>query len=74
MTAPDLHALGANVMAARIKLKLTPEQLAADANVHPRVVHAVEDGRGCTDAEAFRLSEALQVPLEQLLHGRVVAV
>lgn len=69
MTAAEVdnHAFGVRLLALRIAREWTPGHLAARAKVHRSVVRSVEDGNGCTQADAARLAAALDVELEQLI-------
>jgi ribosome-binding protein aMBF1 (putative translation factor) len=67
MTRSDAHAFGTRLLAARVAAAWTPAQLADRAGLPRTVVRSVEDGHGCTLAEADRLAVALGIPLVQLL-------
>lgn len=61
------HLFGARLLNLRCAAKLTPRALAELAEVQPGVIGQVEDGKGCTRAEAVKLAKALGVPVVQLL-------
>jgi transcriptional regulator with XRE-family HTH domain len=66
--ARGLAALGTAIQTLRTQLGLTPDDLAARAELAPRSLAALEAGQEePTWGELRRLAQALETPLEKLL-------
>jgi DNA-binding XRE family transcriptional regulator len=65
--ADAAHTFGVNLLAARCDREWTLPELAQHSGVTRATIRAVEDGLGCSLADAVRLALAVGVPLEQLL-------
>jgi hypothetical protein len=62
-----VRTFGVNLLAARCDREWTLPELAQHSGVTRAVIRAVEDGLGCSLADAESLALAVGVPLEQLL-------
>jgi transcriptional regulator with XRE-family HTH domain len=62
--------LGANIRCFRKRVRLTQEQLAEKADLHPVYISLVEGGHKAVSVEAlWKISKALQVPVSSLFRS-----
>lgn len=66
-----LVSLGSNIKAARLKLKMTQQDLADRADVHRNYISNLENGKqNPTIAVLMAISDVLKVNIDDLIHNQ----
>lgn len=59
--------IGGRIRIARTRRKLTAQDLAERAGVHPNTIYRLETGSNCSVASLYRIASALGLTLTELL-------